>query len=118
VLLLPDGCPIAVTVGADASVQVWDLRTGSHRADPLRGHAGTVRPVSALVLPDGRPIAVTGSDGATVRIWDLQQPAGLVHPLHVGSGVTALATWAIEGGVGVVLGGAGLLARVDVGVPR
>lgn len=70
--VLPDGRPIAVTGGGDATVRIWDLVTGSPIGQPLTGHTGRVGAVAAaVVLPDGRPIAVTSSWDATVRVWDL-----------------------------------------------
>jgi WD40 repeat protein len=66
--VLPDGRPIAVTGGEDATVRIWDLATGTPM---FVGHTGGVAAVATGVLPDGRPIAVTGGKDATVRVWDL-----------------------------------------------
>jgi WD40 repeat protein len=65
-----DGRPIAVTGGDDATVRVWDLRTGHQHGDALTGHVGPVTAVAFGEL-DGQPIAVTGGRDATVRVWTL-----------------------------------------------
>ncbi|MFI6827604.1 caspase family protein [Kribbella sp. NPDC050241] len=75
-----DGLPIAVTGGFDATVRVWDLRTGRQLGEPLKGHAELVIVVAVGDL-DGRPIAVTGSYDATMRVWDLRTGRQLGEPL-------------------------------------
>jgi WD40 repeat protein len=67
--IMLDGAPIAVTGGADHTVRVWDLSTGTLRTI-LTGHDGDVRTAACTVL-DGTPIAVTGGDDKTVQVWDL-----------------------------------------------
>ena len=54
-----------------APCEVWDLRTGTARGDPLRGHTGSVQAV-AIGEVDGTPVAVTGGGDGTVRVWDLR----------------------------------------------
>jgi WD40 repeat protein len=117
-LVLPDGRPVAVTGSDDATVRVWDLNTGTPIGDPLTGHTRTVMAAATLVLPDGRPIAVTGSLDATVRVWDLERIDRMGYPLHVASDVTSIAVVAARGGVQVLVGGSGVLARVDLRVDR
>ena len=65
-----EGRPVAVTAGADATVRVWDLATGTPIGDPLTGHTGSVEAVACTVL-EGRPVAVTAGGDYAVRIWDL-----------------------------------------------
>ena len=60
-------------IGADASIRLWDLKTGVEAAK-LKGHGDRVH-VLAL-LPDGR--LASGSDDKSIRLWDLEtrQEAG------------------------------------------
>jgi WD40 repeat protein len=63
----PDGETIASAGGyRDDIVQLWDARTGVHKAR-LIGHTKTV--TSVVYSPDGKTIA-TGSTDGTVRFWD------------------------------------------------
>ena len=63
----PDAKTVA-TAGKDATVRLWDRRTGATRRI-LRGHTDEVNWVS--YSPDGRTIATTGDD-RTVRTWDAE----------------------------------------------
>ena len=92
-----DGIPIALTGNDDGTVQVWDLKTGKARRDPLRGHEGFVSAV-AIGQIDGTPIAVTGGLDDTVRIWDLRTRRARGKPLHGHSSVvSAVAIGQIHG---------------------
>ena len=105
-LVLPDGRPVAVTGGRDATVRVWDLSTGAPVGEPLTGHTGPVWAVAAVVLPDGRPVAVTAGWDATVRVWDLSTGAPVGEPLtgHTGE-VGAVATLVLPDGRPVAVTG-------------
>jgi WD40 repeat protein/tetratricopeptide (TPR) repeat protein len=61
----PDGTRLA-TASADATVRVWDTRTGQQTL-LLRGHAGGV--LAVCFSPDGTRIATTAQD-RTARVWD------------------------------------------------
>ena len=62
----PDGKTI-VTAGSDGLGKVWDVATGSVRAD-LAGHDGKV--LCVAVSADGKTVA-TGGEDRTVRLWSL-----------------------------------------------
>ena len=113
-LVLPDGRPVAVTAGRDGTVRVWDLDSGAPIGQPLTGHTDTVNAVATLLLPDGRPVAVTGSYDATVRVWDLTSCQPLGCELFVTSPVFTVTARRRGVGIGVVVAGPGMLARVDV----
>ena len=68
----PDGKTI-VTAGSDKLAKVWDVATGSVRAD-LSGHEGKV--LSAAVSPDGEILATAGED-RTIRLWSMADGARL-----------------------------------------
>ena len=68
---LPDGTPVAVTVGENATVQVWDLVTHASVGTLFAGHSGLVYHLACIALPDGTPIIVTGGIDGAFRIWDL-----------------------------------------------
>ncbi len=102
--------PVAVTGGADATVRIWDLITGTPVGEPLTGHTQPIASIACTVL-DGRPIAVTGGadtmirgGGTAVRIWDLITRTQLGQPLDDQSGrVRALACADLDGRAVVVI---------------
>ncbi|WP_189957323.1 WD40 repeat domain-containing protein [Streptomyces alanosinicus] len=65
-----DGNPLAVTIGADGSVMVWDLESGTAR-HALTGHTGRAFRVAATIGLDGTPLGVTTADEAVI-VWDLE----------------------------------------------
>ncbi|GAB3968850.1 hypothetical protein GCM10029978_039050 [Actinoallomurus acanthiterrae] len=68
-----DRC-LAVTGGDDATVRVWDLRTGTQVGDPLSGHKGGVETVRTAVF-DGRHVALSAGRDGRINVWDLQAMA-------------------------------------------
>lgn len=79
-----DGVRVAVTVGRDERIRVWDLTARTQmRFWQARGH----RPGSVAVTRlDGRMVAVTGGDpgresGGTVHVWDLGTGERVGEPL-------------------------------------
>ena len=66
-----DGTPVAVTGGRNGRLRVWDLRTGTARKGPLRGHTKHIDAV-AMGEVDGIPVAAAGASDGTVRVWDLR----------------------------------------------
>jgi WD40 repeat protein len=67
VLFSPDGTRV-VTASKDATLRLWDARTGA-LIDVLRGHSDAFQP-PPVFTPDGSGL-VSGSNDGTVRIWDL-----------------------------------------------
>jgi WD40 repeat protein len=113
-----DGRPIVVSGGGDATVRVWELRTGQQLGEPLRGHEGRVSAVAVGEL-DGRPIVVSGGDDATVRVWELDTGQQLGEPLRghegnpsYGGGVFRVAVGELDGRPIAVSGGGDATVRV------
>ena len=80
------GRPVAVTGGADRTIRVWDLMTGTQLA-PLRDRLERVdpRPVWALAAAQtepGRPLVVSGDSYGTVRAWDLTTGTTIGEPME------------------------------------
>ena len=78
---------ILVTGGADRLAKLWDVATGSVRAD-LAGHAGKV--LCVAVSPDGK-LAATGGDDRVIRLWSTADGASLGTLSGHSGAVTALA---------------------------
>ena len=107
-----DGIPVAVSGGLDGTMQVWDLREGKARGEPLRRHNFGVAAL-AVAEVDGTPVAVSGGLDGTVRVWDLREGKARGAPLlgHSG-GVTALAVAEVDGTPVAVSGGLDGTVRV------
>jgi WD40 repeat protein len=58
--------PIVASGGADRTVRVWDLATGTPISDPFTGHDGSVYAVAVAEL-DGRPVVVSGGRAVMAR---------------------------------------------------
>ncbi|MFI6150926.1 WD40 repeat domain-containing protein [Streptomyces sp. NPDC051109] len=88
---------LALTVGLDQTVRVWDLETREQQGEPLTGHTGQVWDLDTTVV-EGRPVALTAGDDRTVRMWDLTRAhdSGRHRCGHVGA-VVALATTILDG---------------------
>lgn len=104
-----DGRKRIVTCGDDATVQIFDLRTGKRYGEPLTGHVGPVRAVATAHVA-GRPVAVTSGEDDTLRIWDLR--TGRQRGRSVPGRVTAVATAEVNGRSVAVAGAAGRRGRV------
>ena len=85
------GDPVAVSVGEDYMLRVWDLRTGAARGEPVRCETSSVplmrRAAVAVTEVAGTPVAVTGISFRGVQVWDLQTGAArgeLGHPGNFG----------------------------------
>jgi WD40 repeat protein len=87
-ILLPDGTPVAVTVGLGGRqgcrVRVWDLARGQARGPGLPASWRSPRALAGTRLPDGRTVVAAGGgdarSGGTVQVWDLTtgDPIGTV----------------------------------------
>ena len=66
----PDGTQV-VSGGYDATLRIWDAKTGKPIREPLVGHTEPVTSVS--YSPDGTRI-LSGSMDKTLRIWKLPDP--------------------------------------------
>ncbi|MGW8882712.1 WD40 repeat domain-containing protein, partial [Streptomyces mirabilis] len=77
---LPDGTPVAVTMGYDKVVQVWNLVTGAPIGKPFASHTDGLFD-AACTSVDGTPVAVTGGFDKTVRVWNLATCEPIGEPL-------------------------------------
>ncbi|MFE3188395.1 hypothetical protein ACFXHA_05260 [Nocardia sp. NPDC059240] len=107
-----NGRPVAVTGGADATVRIWDLITGTPIGEPLNGHTLAVSAI-ACTMADGRPIAVTGGQDTTVRIWDLLTRTPIGEPLNGHTlAVSAIACTTVAGRPAAVTSGEDAVVRI------
>ena len=88
----PDGQFIA-SGADDATVRVWDAKTGNAYGPALQGHTGAV--LSVNFSPNSRSIFSAGSDG-TIRVWDLNNNRSAEQ--HAQSPLTALAAGRYQDG--------------------
>ena len=88
---LPDGTPVIISGGGDATVRVWRLADRAPVGEPLTGHTGTVHAVAVGALPDGTPVIISGGGDATVRVWRLADGASVVPPLYLSESVWSIA---------------------------
>jgi WD40 repeat protein/V8-like Glu-specific endopeptidase len=105
---LPDGTPVIVSGGGDATVRVWRLADGTPVGKPLRGHDRAVHAVAISGLPDGTPVIVSGDDVGWLRLWHLAHgaPVGERFIAHAGP-VDAVAVGALPDGTPVIVSGGG-----------
>ena len=82
----PDGALLASGCD-DATIRLWDGRTGAARDKPLKGHQSTV--VALAFAAGGR--LVSGSRDCTVRVWDVAQGKSLAVLEGHAQGITAVA---------------------------
>ncbi|WP_344440846.1 WD40 repeat domain-containing protein [Kitasatospora nipponensis] len=98
---LRDGTSVAVTAGADRTVVVRDLTTGS-RLHTITGPAESVSAVATANLPDGTPLAITLTRHAAI-VWNLTTGTRL----HTLTGNTrrkfAVATGRLPDGTAIIL---------------
>ena len=106
-----DGEPVIVSGGDDATVRMWDARTGQPRGAPLTGHSDWVMSVAVGEI-DGEPVIVSGGYDATVRMWDARtrEPRGA--PLTGHDAVISVAVGEIDGEPVIISGGDDRTVRV------
>src|SRR4051794_6674106 len=106
VATLPDGTPVVVFCGDDATVRVWRLADGAPLGEPLRGHEYAVNSLAVGALPDGTPVIVSGSADHTVRVWRLADGVPLGEPLRGHEyAVNSVAVGALPDGTPVIVSG-------------
>jgi WD40 repeat protein len=89
--VLPDGTQVAVSVGSDKTVRIWDPRGGT-LLHTIAGLADQRESVVCTSLPDGTPIAVACDLLEKTMVWDLRDGSELPHRLEVsGDVITAVA---------------------------
>jgi WD40 repeat protein len=66
-VVLPDGRPVAVTGGEDATVRIWDLQRKTGVQEPLH-LVGPVSALAALHLPTGVHLAITGAGITAIEL--------------------------------------------------
>ena len=103
---LPDGTPVIISGGDDATVRVWRTADGTPVGDPLTGHDRGVAAVAAGELPDGTPVIISGSWDGTVRVWRTADGTPVGEPLtgH-DEKVTAVAAGELPDGTPVIISG-------------
>ncbi|MFE3907647.1 WD40 repeat domain-containing protein [Streptomyces sp. NPDC059153] len=104
------GCPVAVMVGGDEVVRLWDLVTGAQRRVPIDG---TWTAVTTAVL-EGRSVAVVGDIGGTSAVvLDIEtgEPVGETFAVSA-DGVLSMATTVVGGRPVVVVAGDSTVVRV------
>jgi eukaryotic-like serine/threonine-protein kinase len=99
-----NGRTVVISGGADETIRVWDLATGTPVGTPFTGHAGPVSSVATAQL-DGRTVVISGSWDKTVRVWDLTTGRQIGSPFtgHTGP-VFAVATAQLDGRTVVISG--------------
>jgi len=92
VAFFPDGKKLA-SGSSDATVRVWDSKTGKTTSTPLRHTSGVW---SVAVSPDGKLVA-SGSVGGTLCIWDSHTGACPLGPIAAHSGVIRSVAFSPDG---------------------
>lgn len=107
-----EGRPVAVTGGAEAALEVWDVLAGERIGGPLTGFEPATRAVAITQL-NGRAVVVAGGDDEKLRIWELAsgEPVGRPMTAHA-STIDTLATAHVGGRVIAVTGGRDDTTRV------
>ncbi len=111
-----DGRPVAVSLGEEGSVRVWNLGSGRRIGEPLRGHSAAVVAVDLDEI-DGHSVAVTGGADAAVRVWNLRDGRLVTEPLQ-GTAVSAVACTEFDRQQVVVTGGEGGMRIWNLGSKR
>jgi WD40 repeat protein len=103
-----DDRPMAVTVSADRTARVWDLKADQ----PAAGHVHGVLAI-AFAKAGSQPLALTGGRDGTARLWDLRSRKEIGRPMegHAGE-VLAVALCSLGGNAVAVTGGSDATVRL------
>jgi WD40 repeat protein len=105
-----DGTSVIVSCGD--GVQMWDLRTGTARGEPLRKRYERVV-AAAITEVDGLPVAVTSGADGTAQVWDLATWTARGEPLRCSpQEASAVTIGKVDGAPVVVTGGFYGIVRV------
>ena len=106
---------VAVTVGWDGTLRIWDLLSGTQVGGPLTSSNDNLFAVACTEL-DGRPIAVTGGRDQAVRVWDLAGRTQVGEPIIHNEPVSAVACTELGGRPVAVTAGRDAAVRIwDLG---
>ncbi|GAA1363274.1 WD40 repeat domain-containing protein [Catellatospora chokoriensis] len=96
-----DGRAVAVVIGPDHAINLYDTFTGTAVCAPLKGHTDRVECVATIPQPSSRQLASAGRD-LTARVWNLHTAAEAVAPF-VGHARPVTATTVVPSGDGLPL---------------
>ena len=102
-LIAPDGKPLLVSAGNDATVRIWDPATGTQRSS-FRGHDKAVRSVCTFTK-EGTTFLATASEDGTARVWDPTAGAEDCPPYMRDNWVQSICSFSTQGGATLLAGG-------------
>jgi WD40 repeat protein len=95
----PDGAARLASAGADRTVRVWDIRSGSPFGSPLTGHSACVGALVHWTDSTGAARLASSGEDHTVWIWDPARGTAVAGPLTGHSEwVMGLTSWSTADG--------------------